>query len=456
MASKLAEDFHEVWWATPEFAASREQWSSEAIGRQSALKIEVASRVRPLSERLPDAGIEKEELALLRRAVIDGVITTNYDLLLESIFPEFQVYVGQDELLFSNPQGIGEIYKIHGSCAKPNTLVLTTEDYATFEKRSAYLAAKLLTTFVEHPVVFLGYSLTDPNIQSIIRSIANGLTQKNIEQLRERLIFIQWNPDEPAEISQYTMLIDDFTINVIRIQVPDFLEVFEALAGLSRNFPAKLLRKLKEHIYMLVLHDDPKSQLSVIDLDDADGDDVDIVFGVGIKDRLGRTGYVGLDRWSLIDDVVQEGGQYNAVDVEFDALPHILRLSGNVPTFKYLRQAGFLTKTGSISKRVNIDPRIRVMAEAHRGSKLTGSRITKNTADRLAGVTGIEDLEMKLGVDAVYKFGLFLPTKSIKVDELRSFLTRNRRQLRNADKTQYGKLTCYLDWLEFGSTPEKK
>ena len=212
-------------------------------------------------------------------------------------------------MLFSNPQGIGEIYKIHGSCDLPNTLILTAEDYVQFDKRNAYLAAKLLTSFVEHPVIFLGYSLSDANIQSVIRSIANCLTQKNIDQLRERLIFVQWNPQAKSDISPYTMLIDDFTINVIRIQVPDFIEIFEALAGLSRNFPAKLLRRLKEHVYTLVLHDDPKSQLSVIDLDDAMRDDVDVVFGVGIKDRLGRKGYVGIDRWNLIDDVVQEGRQ---------------------------------------------------------------------------------------------------------------------------------------------------
>ena len=378
------------------------------------------------------------------------MITTNYDPLLEYIFPEFRVYVGQDEMLFSNPQGIGEIYKIHGSCDLPNTLILTAEDYVQFDKRNAYLAAKLLTSFVEHPVIFLGYSLSDANIQSVIRSIANCLTQKNIDQLRERLIFVQWNPQAKSDISPYTMLIDDFTINVIRIQVPDFIEIFEALAGLSRNFPAKLLRRLKEHVYTLVLHDDPKSQLSVIDLDDAMRDDVDVVFGVGIKDRLGRKGYVGIDRWNLIDDVVQEGRQYNPVDVVAEALPHILRQSGHVPTFKYLNQAGFLTKTGLISKRVSVDPKIKKMAESHRGSVSSRSHLSKSAADRISEVAGIVDLERKFGADAVYKYGLYLPRKSIKVDELRAFLRRNRAQLSDANKTQYGKLACYLDWLEYG------
>jgi hypothetical protein len=90
------------------------------------------------------------------------------DLLLEDIFPDFEVFVSQDELLFSSSQGIGEIYKIHGCCSKPNSLVATKEDYERFDERNPYLAAKLLTVFAEHPIIFLGYSLNDRNISSIL------------------------------------------------------------------------------------------------------------------------------------------------------------------------------------------------------------------------------------------------------------------------------------------------
>lgn len=130
-----------------------------------------------------------EELDLCKKIVIDGIITTNYDNLLEKIFSDFKTYIGKEELFFSSPQGVGEIYKIHGCQSKPNSLILTHEDYISFEKRNPYLAAKLLTIFTEHPIIFIGYSLTDENILKILNSIAQCLTNDNLQKLKNRLIF---------------------------------------------------------------------------------------------------------------------------------------------------------------------------------------------------------------------------------------------------------------------------
>jgi hypothetical protein len=150
--------------------------------------------MRERSDPLTPDAILREELDLLSKAVVDGIITTNWDTLLEDIFSDYEVFVGQDELIFSATQGIGEIYKIHGSCSRPNSLVLTDEDYTRFQERNPYLAAKLLTTFVEHPIIFLGYSLSDDNVRSVLRSIASCLTTTTIPELRNRLIFVQWEP----------------------------------------------------------------------------------------------------------------------------------------------------------------------------------------------------------------------------------------------------------------------
>ncbi len=43
-----------------------------------------------------------------------------------------------------------------------------------------------MTIFVEYPILFLGYSLQDTNIQSILQSIMGCLTEPQIETLAQR------------------------------------------------------------------------------------------------------------------------------------------------------------------------------------------------------------------------------------------------------------------------------
>ena len=112
----------------------------------------------------------------ISRHHISGIITTNYDSFLEDNCDGYKTYVGQNELIFSAIQGIAEIYKIHGSIENPETIVINEEDYDEFQNKAAYLTSKLLTIFMEYPIVFLGYSISDANILRILHEIVNCLT----------------------------------------------------------------------------------------------------------------------------------------------------------------------------------------------------------------------------------------------------------------------------------------
>lgn len=188
--SLLAEDFNQVWWSSGAYQESVERNKHKAIGKCSALRIEISNYINKLnySDAIRDS--YKEEVDLLSGLNVDGVITTNWDRFAEHLFPDSKVYVGQDELLFSNPQQIGEIYKIHGCSSRPESLVLTDRDYVSFRDKQPYLTSKLITIFVEHPVVFLGYSLSDPNIGQLLESIASCVGSQHLEKLRKNLIFV--------------------------------------------------------------------------------------------------------------------------------------------------------------------------------------------------------------------------------------------------------------------------
>lgn len=108
-ATLIAEKFYEVWWADAEFAESRSLYLDSISSPSSALKIEVARFVDGMvaALRVPDELVT--EFDAFRRVEVEGVITTNYDSLASTIFPTYTTFIGQDELLFADTQGVAEI-----------------------------------------------------------------------------------------------------------------------------------------------------------------------------------------------------------------------------------------------------------------------------------------------------------------------------------------------------------
>lgn len=136
----------------PRFASFRDDHAEDIRQRKSVLKIMAAER---LSSFKPDH--MTHELDILRevgRRRISGVITTNYDCLLESLFPEFKVFVGQDDLVFHRTFEMGEIYKIHGSMDNPESMVLEEADYSKTRRNPGLLGSQVANYFYGIPNYF--------------------------------------------------------------------------------------------------------------------------------------------------------------------------------------------------------------------------------------------------------------------------------------------------------------
>jgi len=103
IASGIARDLHEPWWNDVKFVPTRDKYKGKLKTRESALKAEAAEYTAGAIGNLSKRGKLAKEVDLLRKAVIDGAITTNYDALLEELFPDFATFVGQEELLFDAP-----------------------------------------------------------------------------------------------------------------------------------------------------------------------------------------------------------------------------------------------------------------------------------------------------------------------------------------------------------------
>ncbi|XZE44044.1 SIR2 family protein [Pirellulaceae bacterium SH467] len=449
-ATMIAEAFYEKWWSAIEYEGSRAAFKENICANSSCLKFEIASYLLK-QQYIPGANPAIDvEIELLKQATVDGVITTNWDTSLESIFPGFEVYIGQDQILFSVSQGIAEIYKIHGCASEPNSLVLTTADYANFNDRNPYLAAKLLTIFVEHPVIFLGYSLSDENITSILRQIASCLTNSNIDKLKDRLIFVQIDKDCLGDSFESSVTqVDGHAIPVTIIRTNDFSQIYRPLSRLKRKFSARLLRKMKEHVYELVKSSDPKSKLGVVDIDVADTfGDLDVVFGVGVAAKVGRVGYNSISRLDLFNDVMASVSQYDPLSIVKDLLPTLMQNTPFVPIFRYLREAGLIAADGTIDV-TSLHSRVARTA----GFGLSNYYSPKSYRRELERVQNecrcVKKVVETYGENA-YLYISMLRKDQIDLTHLRNYITANMKFV-SPKKTQtyFRRLICLYDWLAY-------
>jgi len=206
------------------------------------------------------------EIAALKAMSPHALITTNYDQLLEFIFPDFERVVGQQVL--SKPYlSIGEIFKIHGCISDPLSLVLTEEDYKVFEADKKYLSAKLLTYFAEHPLLFIGYSAEDQNIKSILYDVTRMF--KATQALTPNIYILEWDKDisensyPPRE--RIINVGGDVSIRIKSITASSFDWVFNAFGnnGTLEQINVKLLRALMARAFNLVRRDTLTKQVEV-------------------------------------------------------------------------------------------------------------------------------------------------------------------------------------------------
>lgn len=146
---------------------------------------------------------------------LDGlqfVITTNYDVLIErayqAIDPDVPVCsftdVGETQRRLSKREFF--ILKAHGDAAKPgNGIVLTDADYRNILYRQRAYQSMLSTMFTMFTIVFIGTSMTDPELMLLLNYIADSfsptsspchfvlLAQEDINEVEKKRWFKDFN-----------------------------------------------------------------------------------------------------------------------------------------------------------------------------------------------------------------------------------------------------------------------
>ena len=342
-ADYIEADFNEHWYIDEKYAKSREEHKDEMEKKISPLKICIADYFRKASDQVVEQ--YKDEVELLSKIGsknISCVITTNYDCFLEKCFGEdqFYTYIGQDDLLFSTTYEIGELYKIHGCCTKAESIVINADDYTKFSKKSAYLSSKILTMFLERPIIFLGYSINDSDIMRILDSISDCLESHQLAQLSERLLFVERNrdADKPDIISERKITTQTGkTIDMKSIKLSDYSCLYKAILQNKVKYDVKVLRRIKSQLYELVQENRPTEKLYVATNIENEQQEVDFVVGVGVYGKFGKVGYRGIKTEELyLYALGRSELQYDDTMILREAVPSLYKSRSHLPVCKYV------------------------------------------------------------------------------------------------------------------------
>jgi hypothetical protein len=441
VGSLIARDYHTHWFEAGDLEEERKNNLQEMVSFSSPLKVSVSSYLKNISEKPFEEHVQTD-IELLKKAKINGIITTNYDLLCESIYPDFKVYKSQQELIFSPLQEIGEIYKIHGCCTEPNSLVITEEDYKDYNEKNAYLAAKLLTVFLEHPTIFMGYSITDKNVRNILSSIVKCLDQTQVNELSNRLFFVEYVRGHEGEpiIDKYEFEIGGAILPLTRIRTKEYTEILNVLSSLNQKFPAALLRKMKEHIYELVSTNDPTEKIAVVDFDeDTDLDKVDVVIGVGVSGKAEKS-YETFSRFDIAEDVLYGNKDFEVKELISKTLPKLIKATTWTPVCKYYNQ---------LEEKDDVDAKIKSAVNRPIEDWQNGNPYSYKAQTIRETYNTIEEVTAANTPDKATKIILLLEIEKLDLNALEQFLKDNLNLTQDIQQSSYYmKLVCLYDRLK--------
>ncbi|WP_166434877.1 SIR2 family protein [Weissella paramesenteroides] len=181
------------------------------------------------------------------------IITTNYDKMIENLLARqnknADTFIGNSGF-FQETTGWGELYKIHGTIDNSSSIVITDKDYAEFDKNSILLNAKLLTSLVDSPIIFLGYSLTDENIRSLLKVYSDNLPT-NVSQNSDRITIVEYKSGEQSIIEnvEHDPILE---INYTRIQTDNYVSLFKQISKINQGVSPAYIRKYQQQFKKII------------------------------------------------------------------------------------------------------------------------------------------------------------------------------------------------------------
>ncbi|MFC7377730.1 SIR2 family protein [Brevundimonas sp. GCM10030266] len=185
-----------------------------------------------------------ESLEVIARLPARHIWTTNYDRLVERAFetvrrPIDPVSAPSDLTLKPKP-GAAHLYKMHGSIDRLDDIVISTEDYELYRSRRGAFLPLLQAHLTSMSMLFVGLSLTDPNIRQVLSTIRESFAETPGEHFAivkppARSDF-KTDAEFEARAAQHRLWAQDLRrYGLITVEVDEYSEIPELLKQIERR-----------------------------------------------------------------------------------------------------------------------------------------------------------------------------------------------------------------------------
>ena len=155
---------------------------------------------------------------ILKSLLPNWIVTTNYDLILETLLPEESVSLSpRNEFVFNRSKI--PIFHLHGVCTDFETIIITNEDYIALSRPHNYRMERLSLMFSESTTLMIGYSIGDPNVLTAL-DWSKNVYDEQVDEAKKyphaiiQLVYTETPKYEPYETDNGIIILETNSIKV--------------------------------------------------------------------------------------------------------------------------------------------------------------------------------------------------------------------------------------------------
>ena len=185
-----------------------------------------------IADKFYDFPPDKENHKLLADLPVSEIWTTNYDKTIETYFTRNKRKIAVKKNVADLSVVLTSIdctlYKMHGDQCNPDECVLTKDDYERYFDTHEPFVNILRHTLIEKTVLFIGYSLNDPDFQSVLSGIRKNYTNN----FSTHYWITKEESDEIKRTKQKLFIQNLKNYGIETIEIKDYQEITELLKDL--------------------------------------------------------------------------------------------------------------------------------------------------------------------------------------------------------------------------------